>query len=100
MLTIESLDQSHILQKNIKNLKQNLKEKIFLNNFYLQHFQKIVKLQKFFKSRFQMKKSLLNNKNPLNLLEKLKSENLNLKKENFKLKTTNKSLILEMFVFS
>lgn len=95
VLNIESLNNSHVLQKDIRTLKQNLKEKILLNNFYLQHYPKILKLQNFFRKKLRNKRQT-NKTASFSLIEKLKFENESLKRENLKLKNTNKSLILEM----
>ena len=94
LVGIESLANSKMLRNDISDLKKNLKEKISSNEFYLNNYESIHKLQKFFKARYAKKagKPKLNNN-----IQKLKLENGNLKKENSKLKAENKALILEMY---
>jgi hypothetical protein len=97
IFAIESLENSHILQNDINDLKKNLKEKISTNEFYLENYEQIHKLQNFFKARYMKKR--INEGKPKNQLQRIKEENINLKKENSKLKAANKALILEMFLF-
>ena len=87
------IESSKMLRNDISDLKKNLKEKISNNEFYLNHYESIHKLQKFFKARYAKKTG----KKPNNNIQKLKLENVNLKKENVKLKAENKALILEMY---
>ena len=96
VLAVESLENSQLLHTDIIDLKQNLKENFFLNEFYMRNFEEIHKLQRFFKNRYHTKQFQL--KSP-NHIQKLKMENINLRNENSKLKTANKALILEMSSF-
>lgn len=95
LIGIESVENSKMLRNDISDLKKNLKEKISNNEFYLNHYESIHKLQKFFRARYAKKTGKPKQNHNI---QKLKLENVNLKKENLKLKAENKALILEMLI--
>ena len=90
-----AIESAKMLQNDISDLKKNLKEKISINEFYLNNYEPIHKLQKFFKARYSKNKR--NEKSGQRNIQQLKLENVNLKKENSKLKAENKALVLEMY---
>ena len=95
ILAVESVENSQLIRRDINDLKQNLQEKSFIHEFYMRNFEAIHKIQNFFKKRYQ--KRILNESLPLNIMRKLKLENINLKKQNSKLQAQNKELMLEMY---
>lgn len=97
VLVVESLQNSQIFKEDVNNFKQNIQDQIYLNDFYMKNFEQIHKLQTFFKKRYSTKS--LKEFQCSNQFQKLQMENTDLRNENFKLKSTNKILILEMLFF-